>query len=282
MTDKDWPYPFWIAHRGAGTLAPENTLAAFRVGLAHGFRMFECDAQLSADGVVFFMHDQKLDRTTNGSGDVSGMAWKDIASLDAGLWHSAGFAGERVPTLAEVAAFCRSTGACVNLEIKSVPEFSAGSSLTSSSGFSPDSASEQEATAARSIARQAQALWREQASASNAPADPTALIPPFLTSFSVAAIRAVQEVAPELPRGLLLEDLSGDWQFQAQQLACHALVFDGQLLNPGLVAAVQAMGMRCLAYTVNDPSDMMALKAAGIDGLITDEMTAPSLMSLSK
>jgi glycerophosphoryl diester phosphodiesterase len=266
MTDKDWPYPFWIAHRGAGTLAPENTLAAFRVGLAHGFRMFECDAQLSADGVVFFMHDQTLDRTTDGSGDVSGMAWKDIASLDAGLWHGAGFAGERIPTLAEVAAFCQSTGACVNIEIKSAPE--------------------QEATAARSIARQAQALWREQARVSNAPAGPvslpTALIPPFLTSFSVAAIRAVQEVAPELPRGLLLEDLSGDWQLQAQQLGCHALVFDRQLLNASLVAVVQAMGMRCLAYTVNDPSDMEALIAAGIDGLITDEMRAPSLGSLSK
>ena len=262
MTDKDWPYPFWIAHRGAGTLAPENTLAAFRVGLDHGFRMFECDAQLSADGVVFFMHDQTLDRTTNGTGDTSGMAWRDIAPLDAGLWHSTGFAGERIPTLAEVAAFCQSTGACVNIEIKS--------------------AREQEATAARSIARQAQALWREQASASNTPADPIALIPPFLTSFSVAAVRAFKEVAPELPRGLLLEDLSGDWQFQAQQLGCHALVFDCQLLNPSLVATVQAMGMRCLAYTVNDPSDMRALIAAGIDGLITDEMTAPSLSSLSK
>jgi glycerophosphoryl diester phosphodiesterase len=46
-----WPYPRWIAHRGAGQLAPENTLAAFRVGAAHGFRMFECDAKISADGL---------------------------------------------------------------------------------------------------------------------------------------------------------------------------------------------------------------------------------------
>ena len=63
-----WPYPRWIAHRGAGKLAPENTLAAFRLGAAHGYRMFECDAKLSSDGVPFLMHDATLERTTNGRG----------------------------------------------------------------------------------------------------------------------------------------------------------------------------------------------------------------------
>ena len=52
-----WPYPRWIAHRGAGKLAPENTLAAFRMGAQYGYRMFECDAKLSSDGVPFLMHD---------------------------------------------------------------------------------------------------------------------------------------------------------------------------------------------------------------------------------
>ena len=63
-----WPYPRWIAHRGAGKLAPENTLAAFRLGAQHGYRMFECDAKLSADGVPFLLHDATLERTTNGQG----------------------------------------------------------------------------------------------------------------------------------------------------------------------------------------------------------------------
>src|SRR3989344_5760406 len=62
-----WPYPRWIAHRGAGKLAPENTLTAFRLGAQHGYRMFECDAKLSADGVPILMHDATLDRTTNGA-----------------------------------------------------------------------------------------------------------------------------------------------------------------------------------------------------------------------
>ena len=63
-----WPYPFWIAHRGAGTRAPENTMAAFRLGAAHGWRCFECDVKLSADGVPFLLHDATLERTTSGSG----------------------------------------------------------------------------------------------------------------------------------------------------------------------------------------------------------------------
>ena len=63
-----WPYPRWIAHRGAGKLAPENTLAAFRLGAQHGYRMFECDAKLSSDGVLFLLHDATLERTTNGHG----------------------------------------------------------------------------------------------------------------------------------------------------------------------------------------------------------------------
>mgnify|MGYP001006555841 CR=1 FL=1 len=61
-----WPYPLWIAHRGAGKLAPENTLAAFRAGAAHGYRAFECDVKLSADGVPFLLHDATLQRTSNG------------------------------------------------------------------------------------------------------------------------------------------------------------------------------------------------------------------------
>ncbi|MDQ6881605.1 MAG: glycerophosphodiester phosphodiesterase, partial [Pseudomonadota bacterium] len=90
---KDWPYPNWTAHRGAGKLAPENTLAAFRLGASHGFRMFECDAKLSADGVVFLMHDATLERTTNGSSVAGDRPWSELAQLDAGGWHSRQYAG---------------------------------------------------------------------------------------------------------------------------------------------------------------------------------------------
>ncbi len=84
-----WPYPLWIAHRGAGKLAPENTLAAFRVGAAHGHRAFECDVKLRADGVPFLLHDATLERTTTARGVAGDRSWAELSRLDAGSWHSA-------------------------------------------------------------------------------------------------------------------------------------------------------------------------------------------------
>ena len=83
-TEATWPTPLWIAHRGAGTLAPENTLAAFRLGASHGYRHFECDAKLSADDVPFLLHDATLERTTSGRGAAGALRWSELARLDAG------------------------------------------------------------------------------------------------------------------------------------------------------------------------------------------------------
>ena len=77
-----WPCPRWIAHRGAGKLAPENTLAAFRLGAAHGYRAFECDVKLSADGVPFLLHDATLERTTNDQGTAGDQPWSALSQLD--------------------------------------------------------------------------------------------------------------------------------------------------------------------------------------------------------
>ena len=75
----DWPYPYWIAHRGAGKECPENTLCAFEHGSACGFSMFECDVKLSADGVPFLLHDDTLERTTNGRGPADALPWAELA-----------------------------------------------------------------------------------------------------------------------------------------------------------------------------------------------------------
>src|SRR6187402_1183985 len=101
----NWPYPRWVAHRGAGKLAPENTLAAFRLGASHGYRMFECDVKLSSDGVPFLLHDSTLKRTTdaksrlpdNSSPTAGDHPWDVLALLDAGSWHSPAFAAEPLP-----------------------------------------------------------------------------------------------------------------------------------------------------------------------------------------
>lgn len=235
-----WSYPRWIAHRGAGALAPENTLAAFRLGAAHGYRMFECDAKLSADGVPFLMHDSKLSRTTNGSGIGGAQPWSALSQLDAGSWHSPEYAGEPLPTLENLARFCRANDHLLNIEIKPTPET--------------------ERQTGEVVARQAARWWEGAA------------IPPLLTSFEVESLAGAQTAQPELPRGLLLDSLRAGWLEAAQQLGCVAIVCKHTLWDSAVVAHVHGAGMRALSYTVNKEEHAQRLIALGTDGIITDRV----------
>ncbi|WP_300709118.1 glycerophosphodiester phosphodiesterase [Limnohabitans sp.] len=235
-----WPYPRWIAHRGAGQLAPENTLAAFRVGAAHGFRMFECDAKISADGVVFLMHDATLERTTNGQGVGGDLPWHALSELDAGHWHSSPYRGEPLATLENVAHFCLTHGYHLNIEIKPTPGI--------------------EAFTGKMVAQEAARLWQG------------AKVPPLLTSFKPEALAAAEQTAPLLPRGLLLDHFWADWLPTAQALTCMAVVCHYKLWDTAAVAQVHAADMKCLSYTVNDALTAQHLLALGIDGLITDRV----------
>ena len=104
--------PLVIAHRGAASRRPENTIAAFEAAIAIGADGIECDARLSADGVPVVLHDATLDRTTNGKGLVAEHSLQQLRRLDAG-------AGQRIPTLAEVAETCRKK-AILTVEFKTV------------------------------------------------------------------------------------------------------------------------------------------------------------------
>ena len=235
-----WPYPFWIAHRGAGKRAPENTLAAFREGAARGFGMFECDVKLSADDVPFLLHDSALERTSSGFGRAGAHAWAALSRLDAGAWHSAPFAGEPLPTLEAIARWLLANGHAVNLEIKPTPGT--------------------EAHTGHLVARAAAALWS------------TSLRAPLLSSFNVPALAAAAAAAPALPRALLLDELWDGWFETAETLGCRAVVTHFPLMDAALVARLHASGRKALVYTVNDPATADALVAAGVDGIITDEI----------
>jgi glycerophosphoryl diester phosphodiesterase len=234
----DWPYPRWVAHRGAGKLAPENTLAAFRLGAAHGYRAFECDVKLSADGVPFLLHDATLQRTTSATGTAGEHLWSELSQLDAGSWHGRLFAGEPLPTLTGVAAFVQHNGFALNIEIKPTPGH--------------------EALTGRVVAEHAARLWADQA------------VPPLLSSFRPESLLAAREAAPHLPRALLIDALWTGWFEMASSLGCVAVVTNHQLMDAELLAKVRAAGWRALVYTVNEPADAQRLLALGIDGLITD------------
>lgn len=233
-----WPYPRWIAHRGAGRLAPENTLAAFRLGAAHGFRMAECDVKLSADGVPFLLHDATLERTTNGRGMAGQHTWAQLSRLDAGSWHSRRYAGEPLLTLEALSRWCRANGLLINLEIKPTPGTARQTGEV--------------------VAAEAERLWAGAA------------VPPLLTSFEPEALAGAQAAAPALPRGLLLESLWDGWLERAQSMQCAAIVCNQALWNQLLVRRVQAAGLRCLSFTVNDEWSAQRLIALGTDGIITD------------
>jgi len=100
--------PIPVAHRGASGLAPENTIASFRLALELGCPAVELDVRPSRDGTIVVMHDASVDRTTNGSGQVSEMSWQELGVLDAGSWFDPSFAGERVPRLEDVLDFAHS------------------------------------------------------------------------------------------------------------------------------------------------------------------------------
>ncbi|MCU0942812.1 MAG: glycerophosphodiester phosphodiesterase [Hydrogenophaga sp.] len=238
---KPWLYPRWIAHRGAGKLAPENTLGAFRLGASHGYRMYECDAKLSADGVVFLMHDDTLDRTTNGHGVAGERTWSELSRLDAGGWHSRAWAGEPPATLAAVARHCQAHRHWLNIEIKPTPGL--------------------ELQTGRVVAAEAQRLWARQA-----------VHPPLLTSFQPESLVGARESAPDLPRGLLLDSMWDGWHARARQLELVALVCHHALWDRALVDLARAEGWRMLAYTVNDEWAAERLIDLGLDGIITDRV----------
>ena len=233
-----WPWPRWVAHRGAGKLAPENTLAAFRHGAALGYRAFECDVKLSADEVPFLLHDATLERTTNGDGTAGALPWSTLAQLDAGSWHSRGFAGEPVPTLAGIAAFIQRNGLQLNIEIKPTP----GTELHTG----------------RVVGAATARLWAGSAQ------------PPLFSSFKPEALQGALETAPHLPRALLLDSLWPGWDSTAQALGCVAVVTHHRLMDAALRQHLHAQGLRALVYTVNEPEDAQRLLALGVDGLITD------------
>ena len=184
------------------------------------------------------LHDDTLERTSNGHGTAGQQPWKELSQLDAGAWHSRAYAGEPLPTLAAVSNWCITNGLLLNIEIKPTPGL--------------------ETVTGETVAREAQRLW------AHAP------VPPLLTSFRPESLAAARSAAPQLPRGLLLDALWSGWEGHAQQLGCVAIVCDHTLWDEALVAQVRAAGMRQLSYTVNTAAAAQRLIDLGTDGIITD------------
>ncbi|QYF94138.1 glycerophosphodiester phosphodiesterase [Massilia sp. PAMC28688] len=241
-----WPYPTYLAHRGGGKLAPENTMAALRCGLEHGFHAVEFDVMLARDGVPVVMHDPYLGRTVAGTGNVFDYDAGELAAMDAGSWFGERYRGETVPLFADFAAACRAHGIWMNIEIKPAPGFDSQTGTVvaglTAAMFGPE------------LAR-----------------DDAALLP-LLSSFSREALAAARAAAPGLPRALLVDRLEGSWETDARALDAVAIHTNHKFLTPALAQQVKQAGFGLFCYTVNDPARARTIVAWGVDGLCTDRL----------
>lgn len=234
-----WPYPAVVAHRGGGKLAPENTLAGIDTGARLGHTMIEFDVKLSRDGEIFLLHDDNLERTSNGWGVAGDLPWSDLLKVDAGSWFSGAFKGEPLPLLSQVADRCRQHGMMANIEIKPT------------TGTGP--------LTGKTVALAARTLWQD-------------MTPPLLSSFDIDALEAAQQAAPELPRGLLLDAWREDWRALTERLGCVSLHLNHKLLDAQRTAEIKAAGLRILVYTVNQPQRAAELLGWGVDCICTDRI----------
>ena len=230
-----WTYPRIFAHRGGGTLAPENTLAALRKGAAFGFRAVEFDVMAVRDDQLVLMHDDLLGRTVAGSGSVGALSAAELHAMDAGSWFSAEFTGEPVPSFEEVARYCLAAGLFMNVEIKPL----AGEELRTG----------------RLVAQACASL-------------PAGSV--LLSSFSEQALDAALKTAPGLPRALLVGAVPADWATRLSALSAVALHAKASVLLPDQARSIKAAGYGLFCYTVNDPAQARALFAMGVDAICTD------------
>lgn len=241
-----WPYPRVLAHRGGGTLAPENTLAGLREGMRRGFAAIEYDIMLARDGVPVVMHDPWLGRTVPGAGNVFDYDAAELAAMDAGGWFARQYEGEPVPLFVEFATFCKAHGIWMNMEIKPAP------------GYDIETGG--------AVARIAAALYADEIAAGELASAP------LLSSFSQLALEAAREVAPQVPRACLMSELPPDWERRAQSVEAIAIHTNHKHLTRELAASVRAAGFGLFCYTVNEPRRARQLLSWGVEAFCTDRI----------
>lgn len=232
------PLPPVIGHRGAAACAPENTFGGLRRAKALGCRWVEFDVRLTADGELILLHDERLDRTTDGSGRARALPLSVIRRHDAGSWFDPSFTGERVPTLAEAIEVLAELGLGANIEVK------AGRGLAAATG----------GATADLLARS----WPRQ------------LPPPLISSFLPRALAAARDRAPAIARGLLVRAVPRHWRVRAKSLGCASIHAEHRRLRPAIVAEIRDSGYAALAYTVNDAARARELLAWGVASVFSD------------
>jgi glycerophosphoryl diester phosphodiesterase len=223
-----------IAHRGASGHAPENTLGAFKRAVALGAAFIETDLQLSRDAHFVAIHDDTVNRTTNGQGKVSELTLADLRRLDAGSWFGSEFTGERIPTLEDILEFSKRHDAVFYLELKPTGSWGGEHALIS--------ALRQTGEIARTI----------------------------VISFDAGILGALRKIEPTLMTGLLFDGQIDRPLERALEIGARQLAVRGDLVTPALIAEARKKDLQVVCWTVNQPAHMRMLIEAGVAGIMSD------------
>jgi glycerophosphoryl diester phosphodiesterase len=230
--------PLVYAHRGANTCAPENTLAAFCKARQQGADGIEMDVKLTADGEVVIMHDQTVNRTTNGHGLLRSFGLVDLRRLDAGSWFDGAFRGERVPTLGEIFETLQDS-ILYDIELTNY------------------------GTPFDQLLDKVLALIQKYELAHKV----------MVTSFFPNNISRFRSLAPSIEGGVIaLKGMAGflSRSIVGRWFAPRAVIPVYLDLTPKYILQQKAQNRKVFPWTVNDPADIQRMARWGVDGLITD------------
>jgi len=226
------------AHRGASAVAPENTIAAFRAAADQGARWVELDVALLADDTLVVIHDDSVDRTTSGSGNLGSLTRSDIDKLDAGAWFDPRFAGEKLSTLEDILKALGEFGLSANVEIKQHKHH-------------------------RSLAQLVEAVQRDIRKR-----NPKTEI--MISSFDPEALKAMHQLEPELEMAMLWSRPPEDWEARLAAIPATSIHMHYKALSIGLLEETAKRNIKVRAWTCNNPVELISFWGAGLTGVITD------------
>jgi glycerophosphoryl diester phosphodiesterase len=223
-----------IAHRGASGYAPENTLAAFRRAVSQGVTFIETDLHLTRDAHFVAIHDETLERTTNGHGPIQQLTLAEARRLDAGSWFASEFIGERIPTLDDILEFARKNDVVFYLEIK------------------PG------------------AFWGGEHALIGALRSSGEIARVVVISFEPAILASLRSIEPTLMTGMLYDGKIQNPFEKATEIGARQIAIRGDLVTPNFLQEAHSRDLQVVCWTINSPAHMRLLMSAGVDGIMSD------------
>ncbi|SFS49477.1 glycerophosphodiester phosphodiesterase [Marininema halotolerans] len=226
------------AHRGYSAIAPENTMIAFQKAVDAGAHGLELDVHLTKDHEMVVIHDETLQRTTNGRGRVRNLSLEEVRRVDAGSWFGDDFQGERVPLLSEVVALAARDGLSLNIELKN------------------------NKIAYEGLERQVIAMLE----------DYDMINQTVISCFDHYSLRRVKEVCPKVDTAILyMANLFEPWEY-ARHVGVTSIHPYRPTVTREMLTKSHALNLPVRPFTINQEKEMRRLIDMGVDALITDNV----------